>query len=210
VTYRVLEVAWWNQGASFIAFHALHYLAAAAVIAGLTRWAIWRRARSGDRAIHPVTTALFGIELTVWARYAVMGLILGTTWVWHETESPWTHALRVAILVIFVAPVVRWVRGRYAKHQGRNPGTGVPVTGWLLAKLVLVIIALAIEVLLKQWLSLFVAAEVAAFWLAITVAVAGPLIHGRLMAREVRPIAESQKYATSRPRLAAPEVRRRE
>jgi hypothetical protein len=191
VTHPVLGTAWWDEGANFLAFHTVHYLAVVVVIAGLTRWVLWRRARHPEGAADPERTSLLGIESTVWVRYLVVGLILGAAWVWQEGESPWAHALRVAILLVFVAPVVRWVRQRYATKRGRGPGIGVPVRGWLLAKLVLVSIALAIEVLLEQWLSLSAATEIAALCLAVTVAVAGPLLHGWLMARERRPLAGS-------------------
>jgi pimeloyl-ACP methyl ester carboxylesterase len=182
MTHELLGTAWWDQGAGFLAAHAIRYVALAAVVAGLTRWAIWRRARRPDGAAQPERTAVFGIELTVWARYLVMGFILGATWVWHENESPWIHALRVVIVVVLVAPVIRWVRQRYAKHPGRGRGARVRLRGWLLAKLVLVVTALGIELLLEKWLSLSAAAEIAALWLGVTVAVAGPLLHERLMA----------------------------
>jgi hypothetical protein len=178
----MLATALWDQGAGFLARHAVRYMAIAVVIAGLTRWAIWRRARRPDGGAQPERTAVFGMELTVWARYLVMGLILGGTWIWHENESPWAHALRVVILVIFVAPIIRWVRQRYADHSSRGRGPGARLHGWLEAKLVLLVTALVIELLLDKWLSRPATDEIVALWLGITVAVAGPLLHERLMA----------------------------
>jgi uncharacterized membrane protein len=181
VTHVLLGTAWWDQGADLLARHAIRYVALAAVIAGLTRWVIWRRAGRPAGATQPERTAVVGIELTVWARYLVMGLFLGATWVWHENESPWIHALRVVILVVLVAPVIRWVRQRYGNHPGRGMRSGVRLRGWLVAKLVLVVLAVGVELLLEEWLSRSAAAEIVALGLSVTVAVAGPLLHERLM-----------------------------
>ena len=170
-----------------MAQHAIRYVAVLVLIGGLTRWAIWRRAQRPDGAAQTERSAVLGIELTVWARYLVMGFILGATWIWDENESPWTHALRVAILVIFLAPVIRLVRPRYANHPGRGRGAGVRLRGWLVAKLVLVVMALGIELLLEEWLSRSAAAEIVALCLSVTIAIAGPLLHERLVAGWRRP-----------------------
>jgi hypothetical protein len=187
VNHELLSTAWWDQGVAFLAAHAIRYVAIAVVIAGLTRWAMGRRAGRLEDAGKPERTAIFQIELTVWARYLVMGFILGATWVWHEDESPWSHALRVVIVVVFITPVIRWVRRRYANQPSSGRGAGVHLRGWLVAKLVLVLTALGIELLLEEWLSRSAAAEIVALLLGFTVAIAGPLLHQRLMVGWRRP-----------------------
>jgi hypothetical protein len=197
MSHFMLGSAWWDQGISLVARHAIRYFAVLALIAGLTRWAIWRRSRRPEGEAEPMRTAAFGIDLTVWVRYIVIGFILGGTWVWQENEAPWIHAIRVVVLLAFVAPVIRWVRRRYGKGAGRHQGGGVFVSGWIAAKLVLVMLALGLELLLEQWMSPNAAAEIVALCLGITVAIAGPLLHERLVAGWRRPHpAASQLAAT--------------
>jgi hypothetical protein len=184
-----MGAAWWDEGATLLARHAIRYVAVLVLIAGLTRWVMWRRSRRPDGAAESMRTAAFGIELTVWVRYVVTGLILSGTWVWQENEAPWIHAIRVVVLLVFVAPVIRWMRRRYGKRKGQQLAGGVPVRGWIAAKLVLVMLALGLELLLEQWMSRDGAAEVVALCLGVTVAIAGPLLHERLVAgwRRSRP-----------------------
>ncbi|HEY3997780.1 MAG TPA: hypothetical protein VGO93_02865, partial [Candidatus Xenobia bacterium] len=187
MSHFMLGTAWWDQGISLLARHAIRYVAVLVLIAAVTRWAIWRRSRRPDGATEPVRAAAFGIELTVWVRYAVIGLILGGTWVWQESEAPWIHAIRVVVLLVVVAPVIRRVRQRYGKRAGRQLGGGVYLRGWIMAKLVLVVLAFGLELLLEQWLSPNAAAEIVALCLGVTVAIAGPLLHERLVAGWRRP-----------------------
>ena len=183
----MLGTAWWDQGITLLSRHAIRYVAVLVLIGGLTRWAIWRRSGRSDGAAQPMRTGAFGIELTVWVRYVVIGLILGGTWVWQENEAPWIHAIRVVVLLVFVAPVIRRIRRRYGKRAGRQLAGGVRLRGWIAAKLVLVVLALGLELLLEQWLSRNAAAEIVALCLSVTVAIAGPLLHERMVAGWRRP-----------------------
>jgi hypothetical protein len=173
----IVGAAWWNQGLRVVTRHAVRYVAVLAVVAVMTRWVMWRRARRAEGAVGRPSTAPLGIPLTLWARYALAGLILGATWAWHEHQSPWGHALRVAILLLLVGPVIRFVRRRYAPHWGHNLAEAVQLRGWLLAKLLLIFVAIGLEILLRQWLSYNTAAEFVALCLGVTVALGGPPLH---------------------------------
>jgi hypothetical protein len=202
MSHFMLGSAWLDQGISLVARHAIRYVAVLTLIAGLTRWAIRRRSRRPKREAEPIRTAAFGIDLTVWVRYIVIGLILGGTWVWQENEAPWIHAIRLVVLLVLIAPVIRQVRRRYGQRAGRELGGGVRLRGWITAKLVLVVLALGLELLLEQWMSPNAAAEIVALCLGITVAVAGPLLHERLVAGWRRPhpaacrLAATPKHST--------------
>lgn len=182
VLHFTLGAGVWSQGISLLAGHAIRYVAVLIVIAGLTRWVTWRRSRRADGAAKATNAGALGIQMTVWVRYSVIGLILGGTWVWRENEAPWVHAIRVVILLVLVAPVIRRVRRRLEKRSGRRLGGEVRLRGWVAAKLVLVALALGLEFLLEQWLSRHAAAEVVGLCLGVTVAVAGPLLHEQLVA----------------------------
>jgi hypothetical protein len=183
----MLGTAWWDRGITLLSRHAIRYVAVLVLIGGLTRWSIWRRSRRSDGAAQPMRTGAFGIELTVWVRYIVIGLILGGTWVWQENEAPWIHAIRVVVLLVFVAPVIRRIRRCYGKRADREHAWEVRLRGWIEAKLVLVVLALGLELLLEQWLSRSAAAEIVALCLSVTVAIAGPLLHERLVGGWRRP-----------------------
>jgi hypothetical protein len=183
----MVGTAWWDQGISLVARHAIRYVAVLILIAGLSRWVMRRRSRRPAGVAESMRTAAFGIQLTVWVRYVVIGLILGGTWVWQENEAPWAHAIRVVVLLVFVAPVIRWVRRRYRKGTGRQLGGGLAFSGWIGVKLVLVMLALGLELLFEQWMSREGAAEIVALCLGVTVAIAGPLLHERLVAGWRRP-----------------------
>jgi arylsulfatase len=183
----MLGTAWWDQGITLLSRHAIRYVAVLVLIGGLTRWAIWRRSRRSDGAVQPMRAGAFGIELTVWVRYTVIGLVLGGTWVWQENEAPWIHAIRVVVLLVLVAPVIRRIRRRYGKRADRERAGEVHLRGWIEVKLVLVVLALGLELLLEQWLSRNAAAEFVALCLSVTVAIAGPLLHERLVAGWRRP-----------------------
>jgi hypothetical protein len=197
VNHTILAAAWWDQGLRIVTRHVIRYVAILAVIAGVTRWAVWRRSRRPEGEAAGRSTAPLGVPLTLWVRYAVAGLILGTTWVWHENQSPWVHAIRVAIVLLLVGPVLRFVRRRYAPRSGHNVAQPVHVRGWLVAKLVLIFLAIGLEILLRQWLSHNVAAEVVALCLGVAVALCGPLLHRWLAGgwhrpNPVRPVERDQ------------------
>jgi hypothetical protein len=188
VNHSLVATAWWDQGLRIVTRHAIRYVAVLAVLAGLTRWAMWRRGRRPDAAASPLTnTAPLGIQLRLWVRYGLAGLILGATWVWHENQSPWIHAIRVAIVLLFVGPIIRWVQRRYAARAGRHLPGGMRIRGWMVAKLVLVVLAIGLELLLRQSLSHNAAAEITALCLGVAVAVCGPLLHRRLTGGWRRP-----------------------
>lgn len=187
VNHAILGTAWWDQGLRLVTRHVIRYVLVLAAIAVLTRWALWRRSRRLEGAVRPGSIAPLGVPLRLWVRYALAGLILGATWVWHENQSPWAHALRVAIVLLFVGPVIRFVRRRYAPRSGHNLADAVHVRGWLVAKLALIILAICLELLLQQWLSYHVAAEVVALCLGVTVALGGPPLHRWLAGRWRRP-----------------------
>ena len=116
-------------------------------------------------------------------RYLVVGLVLGAAWSWNTGLPPWSHALRLGLLILVVPPLFLLARRTWASRRpGFDPtASSAHLRGWVVAKLVLVVAALALQVLLERWLSPTGAADVVGLVLVVTVASAGPLVHERLV-----------------------------
>lgn len=114
-------------------------------------------------------------------RYAAVGLVLGGAWLWNGDLSPWVHALRLLVVVLVAFPVARWAHARYLRWRGSEAGSRPHLWGLVVAKVLLVAIALVIELALEQWLGRTAATAVAAAAILVVVAVGGPLVHERLV-----------------------------
>jgi uncharacterized membrane protein len=173
-----------SQGGLFVARHALRYLLIVVVIAGGARVVLAQRERRAAAAGVPATTPTFGgVPTLLWVRYALLGLLLGGTWVLDAGEAPWLHAIRVAVLLLLVGPALRLARRRFGRHPGRTLPGGRVVHEWLVAKLVLVVVAVGVELLLGIWLSRQTAAEIVGLLLALSVFIGGPLLLERIVSR---------------------------
>ncbi|HEX3823413.1 MAG TPA: hypothetical protein VHV79_02980 [Mycobacteriales bacterium] len=139
-----------------IGLHLLRIVLVVAVIASLSRLA-------GRRWSNP--------DIARRIRYAVAGLILGATWVWRESNPAWEHALRLAIVLIVIGPLLRLLRGRPAFNWK-----------WLVAKFALVMTGLGTQWLLEQWSSRTAATVTVAIAVGAAVALVGPLLHRPLTA----------------------------
>ena len=148
------------------------------MIAVLARWQVRRHAKNPDA--DPWSRAnktIFGIGITIWIRYAVLGLILGGTWIWNEDKPPWLQAVRRPILLMIVGPAIRLARGRWGKHKERVMPGGMVIREWtMMAKLFLVFAAVGLEHVLELWMSAQAAAQIVGLVLGIAVAVVGPLL----------------------------------
>ncbi|MBS2545910.1 hypothetical protein KGQ19_03415 [Catenulispora sp. NL8] len=110
--------------------------------------------------------------------FACGGLYFGWRWAFGAHGPAWRHALQVLVtmlLLVTVAELVRWLRGR---RGGRQPG-GFPVRALVGAKLVLVAVALGVEYLLHRWVSADSAQLVVGVGLGVAIAVIGPVLHRR-------------------------------
>jgi low temperature requirement protein LtrA len=110
------------------------------------------------------------------ACYLVAGLVTGALWV-AQHGSPLEHAVRLLALMAVVMTVSRAVRW-WADRRGRRLPEH-PIGRFLVAKVALVVVALAAAVTLDgvvahadQWV---------AVGIGIAVAMAGPLLHPWLM-----------------------------
>jgi len=123
-------------------------------------------------------------------RYAVIGLVLGVAWGWNSTLAPWSHAVRLLVLILVVVPIVALARRLWFSRKGRidTGATSDHVRGWLVAKVALVVAALAVQTALEQWMSRSASAEVVGVLLFVTVAGVGPMVHDHLVAGWRRPV----------------------
>jgi hypothetical protein len=176
----VANASVWHAVAPVVGRHALRLILLAVVIGPLLRWrSRARRCRAGDRRPFTDGEAAVATSRAVVVRYAVAGLVLGATWVWHENQPPWEHALRVLVVLLVVGPGLRWLRERVVPRWGRGGARRFPWRGWIAAKLTVVLLGVAAEWLLERWVSRTVAATVVAVAVALAVALGGPWLHGR-------------------------------
>jgi hypothetical protein len=119
--------------------------------------------------------------------YVVAGLIMGAVWAFNHGDSVAEHAIRFGFLLFVIAPLLHWLYRRRMREA--QPGEQ-HLSFWRLiaAKATLLAVALGASALLTQWTGagdyLVAAGIVAAF------AIAGPRLHGRLLAA-APPIAAS-------------------
>ena len=118
--------------------------------------------------------------LTIRIRYLVAGLVLGLAWAWHAGEPPWEHVLRLVIVVLILAPILRLVPR--ALGVRRVWTRRVPWLRLLAYKLPLLALALLADWGLGHWMTATVSGLVAAAALAAAVAGLGPVLHSRLFA----------------------------
>ncbi|MFG2794959.1 hypothetical protein [Streptomyces sp. NPDC048419] len=101
--------------------------------------------------------------------YAFIGLAVGGAWMLGGDMPAWQHALRLLAAVLIIPPLIHLLRRRL-NHTGH-----LPLRRLVMAKILLVAAALALDLLLTAWTShadIFTAVAV-----AVSVAVGGPLVH---------------------------------
>lgn len=111
--------------------------------------------------------------------YAALGLIAGALWLLGSGDPLWLHALRVLAIVLVVPAVASRLAAAVARRRGQQKTETLSVGRLVAIKAGLVIVAIAVTGLLGSrvaHLDLYLAA-----WLALTVAVGGPVIHHRLL-----------------------------
>ena len=111
--------------------------------------------------------------------YAALGLIAGGLWLLGSGDPLWLHALRVLAIVLVVPAVASRLAAAVARRRGQQKTETLSVGRLVAIKAGLVIVAIAVTGLLGSrvaHLDLYLAA-----WLALMVAVGGPVIHHRLL-----------------------------
>jgi hypothetical protein len=157
-------------------------------LAAVGRWEVRRRFQNTptDSSARGATTVL-GVDVAIWIRFVIIGMLLGGTWVWNENQPPWIHAVRILVLVVIVGPLIRLFRQRRDGHQDEQSARRSFVKKWLLLKLTLVLTALSCELILEKWVSRTIAAPIVGLVLTVTVAVGAPLMFRWSRERRSRP-----------------------
>ncbi|MFE5489426.1 hypothetical protein ACFQ7Z_05610 [Streptomyces virginiae] len=109
--------------------------------------------------------------------YAAAGAAVGAVWLLGGDMPAWEHALRVLVVVLCVSVAGRVVGPRLAR-AGRAPLDRKLFFGLVAAKVLLVGVALLVDWLAGLWFA--EPALITAGFLFVTVAAAGPALHGRL------------------------------
>jgi hypothetical protein len=108
----------------------------------------------------------------------VVGLVLGVVRARNGDLAPWSHNVRLLVLIVIVLPVVAQARRLWFSRAGRfhTGATSDHLWGWLVTTVTLVGAALEAQIVLEQWLARSTSAEVVGELLA-TVTV----VHVRLV-----------------------------
>ncbi|MGW5641621.1 hypothetical protein ACWEV3_19995 [Saccharopolyspora sp. NPDC003752] len=109
--------------------------------------------------------------------YAVAALVIGGAWAFGWDVPVWEHALRLFVLVLVLPPIVHLARRRLGRLASAYP----PLRHLVVAKVLLVVGAVGLELLLDQWT--WWAPFITAAGLAVAVAVGGPPWHRKLHRR---------------------------
>ena len=107
-------------------------------------------------------------------RFLVAGLGIGWIWIRQSGEPLWEHAVRPAILVLIVVPVISALRRRVRRARNLPPPRHLRISRLLAAKLALIAGALGATVLVGMWTSH--ADTYVALGLVVVVAVVGPIL----------------------------------
>jgi hypothetical protein len=121
------------------------------------------------------------IHRLITIRYVAAGLFLGGVWIWRSGTPPWEHALRLLVVLLVVAPAFRWLRLRLIRRSGMPAGPMFPIRIWVVAKIVLLGVALAVDWLLEKVMTRASAGLVVGAFIAVTVAVGGPVLHRKVL-----------------------------
>jgi hypothetical protein len=116
--------------------------------------------------------------LTIRIRYLVAGLVLGLVWVWHADEPLWEHVLRLVIVVLILAPLLRLAPQVLGVRRVRTRGVSWPRL--LAAKVPLLALAVVADWGLRHWVTATASGLVTGGALAAAVATLGPVLHTRL------------------------------
>ena len=109
-------------------------------------------------------------------RFAVVGLLLGGIWAWRSEAPLWEHALRLVVVMLVVAPLLRWARTRASNEDSRSYGPTFSARYWLSAKLALIGAGTALQSVLQQVISPTYASLIVGGLLFGFVALGGPAV----------------------------------
>lgn len=106
-------------------------------------------------------------------RFAIAGLILGGTWIWRTHAPLWERLLRLAVVMLVIVPVLRWLRQR---RRGSVEPSHRPVWNWywFAMKLGLIVVGSAAQLGLEAVISRAAASWIVGAVLAVAVALGGP------------------------------------
>lgn len=151
----------------FAGRHVLRWLLLLVVLGPLARALSRHRIeRGGDpRAVWRTTLRL---------RYAVVGLLLGGTWIWRSQAPLWEHAVRLVVVMLVVAPALSWIRRRARPTSDQPPRSRTHIWYWLGAKLALIVAGSLVQLGLEQAISRTDASLIVGATLFVAVALGGP------------------------------------
>jgi len=118
--------------------------------------------------------------LAIRIRYLVAGVVLGLIWAWHADEPPWEHVLRLVVVVLILAPILRLAPQLLGVRGVRSRSRSVSWPRLLAAKVPLLALALLADWGLHHWMTATASGLVTAAALAAAVATLGPVLHARL------------------------------
>jgi hypothetical protein len=144
--------------------------------------------------------------LAIRIRYLVAGIFLGLVWAWHADKPLWEHVLKLAIVLLLVAPILRVARQALGARRGRTRSVSWPRL--LAAKVPLLVLALLADWGLRHWMSATSSGLVTAVAVAVAVATLGPVLHPHLLVaapgdRPARPGPRSRRRVAMRAGVAA-------
>ncbi|HVU60566.1 MAG TPA: hypothetical protein VHD58_02810 [Mycobacteriales bacterium] len=118
-------------------------------------------------------------------RFAVAGLFLGGTWVWHASSPLWERLVRLAVVMLLVVPAVRWV-ARRSRGQTAPAKRSTWNWYWFAMKLTLLVFGSLAQLGLEAVTSRSTASWIVGAALAVTVALAGPELTTWALRRRLR------------------------
>jgi hypothetical protein len=111
---------------------------------------------------------------TLRIRFAIVGIFLGGTWVWHTHAPLWQRLIRLAVVMLVVVPAVRWVLGRSRGREQVAPKHPVRNWYWFAMKLCLIVLGTLAQLGLEAVMSRTAASWIVGAAVAVAVALGGP------------------------------------
>jgi glucose dehydrogenase len=162
-----------NGATRAVAAHIVRRVAVLVLVVPVLGMMARRRAERTGRPI--------GMQI-LYAGYTVAGLFIGGAWIWRAGASVWEHVLRLLVILVVAAPLLRLVRQWRAKRAGR-PARYVPVKQLIAAKLTLIVVAAGVQIALEHLVSRTTASVIVGVALAGAVALGGPQLQRHLIRR---------------------------
>ncbi len=131
-----------------------------------------------DNAERMSTARTLAARVPLWTRYLLVGVIMGLVW-GLQTGPLWEHAVRLAVLLMIVPPLLHQIRTRRDTRRGRRAGPHLSLVRISAAKAGLVAAATLVTWLVEP--AVKHPEYVGAFLLTATIAGLGPLLHARMV-----------------------------